>query len=234
MIYFALREAALGGLEEIFIIINEKKADLMDYLLSGVFREDLEGEGIKGVPRVNLIEQPSPFGSGDAIYRAKEGVGNEAFALLMPDFLLVGAPPPLSQMKGAFERFGRETVGVILLEKGEEDSYGNVGILEVTPLGDDILKVKEMSGKRDAPLRLSGGRAYKAVGRWILFPSFFSLLEEMRGEGGEWDDTPAMRRLCQEGRVVGKILQGKGFDLGNRGGYEAAREWLKGASLFSP
>jgi UTP-glucose-1-phosphate uridylyltransferase len=72
-------------------------------------------------------------------------------------------------------------------------------------------------------------RILKAVPRWILGPHFFTYLERTK-ENGEWDDTPALQLLCTEREVFGKVLQGRGFDMGNPRGYQAAEAFLRGES----
>jgi len=85
--------------------------------------------------------------------------------------------------------------------------------------------VRSLAGKKKGEWRIEGEGVLKAVGRWVLFPSFFDLLEETRGEG-EWDDTPALQLLCRRGKVMGRLLEGEGFDVGNLKGYGAARDFL--------
>jgi len=216
MIYYSLWEAASAGVEEVFLVVNKDKTLLIEYVKEEKFINDL---------KITLLEQPYPWGSGDAVFRAKEGVGDEPFALLMPDFVLFEADPPLAQMLKVFERWGAETVGVVEVRRGEERYFGNVGILEGFLLGDGIMEVKDLSEKRKEEWRIEGDKALKGVGRWILFPSFFDLLEESRGEG-EWDDTPALQLLCQRRRVMGRILEGRGFDVGNLEGYKVAQDFL--------
>ncbi len=69
-----------------------------------------------------------------------------------------------------------------------------------------------------------GEQVLKAVPRWILEPDFFDYLEKSKGKG-EWDDTPALQMLCTEREIAGKILKGRGFDVGNPVGYEAAKAY---------
>ena len=94
MIYYTVHEAALSGLEHLYIVINKGKPSLQQYLESEKLETDLQGEG-KGnrvsIPRITFIDQPAPFGSGDAIHRTKEMIGKEPFALMMPDFLFFGS-----------------------------------------------------------------------------------------------------------------------------------------------
>jgi len=123
MIYYAMREAALSGLEHIYMVVNKQKPSLRTYLESGQFEDQ----------HITFIDQPVPLGSGEAIYRIKGMIGEEPFALMMPDFLLFGSSPALSQMVPLYERFEQDIVGVVRIGKTEAEGFGNVGIFEPTP-----------------------------------------------------------------------------------------------------
>ncbi len=152
-------------------------------------------------------------------------IGEEPFALMMPDFLLYGSSPALSQMMPLYERFEQDIVGVVRIGKTEAEGFGNVGIFQPTPWEKDIVIVRDVSKKVKDPLVLEEGETiYKTIGRGILTPHFFSYLEKVRPLQGEWDDAPAFRAMCEERKVIGKILKGKGFDVGNSIGYRAANE----------
>jgi len=228
MIFYAVREAALAGLEHLYIVINKGKFSLQRYLESDKWEADLQREG-KGnrvsIPRITLIDQPAPLGSGDAVYRTKEIIGQEPFALMMPDFLLFGSSPALSQMLPLYERFRTDIVGVLALGAEEAEGFGNVGIFQPTRLEKDVVEVYDISEKLKTPLMPEDGKTtYKAIGRSLFGPHFFSYLERVRPLKGAWDDAPAFRALCMEKKVIGRILKGTGFDVGNPIGYRAAKE----------
>jgi UTP--glucose-1-phosphate uridylyltransferase len=228
MIYYTVHEAALSGLEHLYIVINKNKPSLQRYLESEELETDLQGEGRGNrvsIPRITFIDQPAPFGSGDAIYRTKEMIGQEPFALMMPDFLLFGSSPAMSQMIPSYERFRKDMVGVLILGSTEAEGFGNVGIFQPTPLEEDIVEVYGISEKLKTPLMPKNGKKiHKTVGRYILGWHFFSYLERVRPRIGEWDDASAFRALCKERKVMGKILKGTGFDVGNPIGYRAAKD----------
>jgi UTP-glucose-1-phosphate uridylyltransferase len=84
------------------------------------------------------------------------------------------------------------------------------------------VSVHSLSGKVSGPPIIKANEHIrKAAPRWILGPHFFSYLERTKGKS-EWDDAPALQLLCTEQEVVGKVLQGNGFDVGNPVGYQAA------------
>jgi UTP--glucose-1-phosphate uridylyltransferase len=228
MIYYTVLEAALSGLEEMYIVVNEEKDSLCRYLEQGELDKDLqeEGEGHRICsPHITFVDQPAPLGSGEAIYRTKEMVGEEPFALMMPDRLLFGSYPALSQMIPVYERFRQDILGVLILGAREAEGFGNVGIVQATELEEGIVEIHSFSDKSEDPLILKEGETVlKNAGRSILGPHFFTYLNRMRDGIEEWDDTPALQAICQERKVIGKVLEGTGFDVGNPIGYRAANE----------
>lgn len=233
MISYAIQEAVLSGLEELYIIINSRKDALRRYLESEDLQRDIRSEKQAHDffwPQLTFLDQPIPAGSGDAIYRVRELIGDEPFALMLPDFILLGDTPALGQLIPLYERFGRDVIGLLLLQREEAKGFGNVGIVQGEQREAGIMSVLSLSSKVLAPIMLKENEhILKAAPRWILGPHFFSHLEKTQGEG-EWDDTPALQMLCEERDVAGKILKGRGFDVGNPVGYEAAEAFVRGES----
>jgi UTP--glucose-1-phosphate uridylyltransferase len=228
MIYCALLEALLSGLEQLYVIVNKDKTSLRHYLEGGKLyrdlREDLRARKI-GPPQITFVDQPVPLGSGEAVYRTKDMIGDDPFALMMPDFLLIGPHPALGQMIPLYEQYQRDIVGVLTVGAKEAEGFGNVGIFQGTHLEPGLVEVHSFSGKSKHPLILNEGQnILKLAGRWILGPHFFSYLERTRDENRAWDDNPALRLLTQERHAIGKPLEGSGFDVGNPIGYRAAKE----------
>jgi UTP--glucose-1-phosphate uridylyltransferase len=227
MIFYTVQEAALSGMEHLYLVINKGKGSLRRYLESDELQNDLQREGRENratVPHITFIDQPAALGSGEAVYRTRDEIGQEPFALMMPDFLLFGSSPALSQMTPLYERFGRDIVGVLALSAVEAEGFGNVGIFQPRWLDVDVVEVRGVSRKLKTPLMPKDGETiYKAIGRCLFGPHFFSYLERVRPLRGEWDDAPAFRALCMERKIIGKILEGTGFDAGNPMGYRAAK-----------
>ncbi len=228
MIFYTMAEAALAGLEELYIVVNEHKPALRQYLesedLTKAIRFDQRGQGISLLSST-FIDQPLALGSGEAIFLARELIGEEPFALMMPDFVFFGRTPALAQMIPLYERFDADVVGLIEVRGKEAERFGNVGIVQGQEQELGIVAIRGITGKSASPLVIGAEeRVLKAAPRWIMGPHFFAYLERTRGEG-EWDDTPALQMLCTERKVIGKVLEGRGFDVGNPVGYEAARAY---------
>jgi UTP--glucose-1-phosphate uridylyltransferase len=224
MISYAIQEAILSGLKELYIIINSRKDTMRRYLESEDLRRDIRSKK-KGKdffwPQLMFVEQPTPAGSGDAIYRVRKLIGDEPFALMMPDFVFFGDTPALGQLIPLYDRFGCDIVGLLLLHGEEVKGFGNVGIVQGENKEAGLVTVHSLSNKVSDPLIIKE-EVLKAAPRWIFGPHFFSYLERTKGEG-EGDDTPALQMLCAEREVSGKILKGRGFDTGNPTGYQAAQ-----------
>lgn len=224
MIYHALLEAKRSGIEELIVAVNRKKETLYRYL---------EEEDLSNNSHITLIEQPSPLGSGEAVYRAKDMIGEQPFALMMPDFVHFGPHPALSQMIPLYEQFGHDTVGIVELDAEFAKGFGNVGVAQVKEMEPRVVEVVSFSKKLKDPLVIEEGRVIqKLVGRWILGPHFFSYLERVR-EDKDWDDASALQALSREKRIIGKILEGTGFDVGNPFGFQRAVDFFKGPAALT-
>ena len=179
------------------------------------------------LPSLTFVDQPLPLGSGEAIFRVKELVGEEPFALLMPDFVFFGRIPCLAQLIPLYARFQRDVVGLIELKGREAEGFGNVGIVQGEETEPGVVVISSLSGKVSTPVILGDKeQVLKTVPCAILESHFFAYLERTKGEG-EWDDTPAWQMLCAERKMIGKTLEGRGFDVGNPLGYATAQAFAR-------
>jgi UTP--glucose-1-phosphate uridylyltransferase len=225
MISYAIQEAALCHLDEIFIVINERKVALRRFLesedLPRAIQPKRQGQQIF-LPSLTFVDQPLPLGTGEAIYRARKYLEDEPFALMMPDFVFFGDTSALGQMIPLYERFERDIAGLMHISGKEAEGFGNVGITQGEETEPRVVEIHDLSDKIPDPISLrEDEKILKAVARWIIGPHFFSYLEKTK-EKGEWDDTPALQLICKEKKALGRILDGRGFDVGNPIGYEAA------------
>lgn len=235
MIYCTLLEAALSGLEEIYVVINKYKDTLRQYLEGeGLIKDLQEKAGKKGIrsPIITLVDQPTPRGSGEAIYRTKRMMGEEPFAVMMPDRILFGPAPALHQITNAYERAGADVLGILPVDARDTRGFGNVGILQVGNLSHGIVEVHGFSSKSKEPLLPEEGKTVlKYAGRGVFGSHLFSYLEKIGSEHEEWDDTPAIQAILRDRRIFGKILEGTGFDVGNPIGYRSANERVTKGSI---
>ena len=223
MIFYSLFELCQLGLEEIIVIINSQKETLKKYIEEG-FPKEVEGK-LSSFPRISFVTQPKPYGSGDALFRARPFINDEPFLWVMPDFILFEGESPSFQLIKAYPlEKGLNLVGVVEIKPEESQYFGNVGLIRGKKLGRRKILIEDLSGKRKEPIP-SSHKFLKAIGRWVLWDEIFFLLEETKDHMEEWDDTPALQALCKKGKVIGVLLKGKGFDVGNLRGFLAANAY---------
>ena len=187
---------------------RRKLADLK--LLSG----DLPEPGTTSFTR-----QQSPLGLGHAVWCARELVGEEPFALLLPDMLIQHKPGCLKQMIEAYRAVGAKSNVIAVEEKPPEDihMYGVVGVGKAKGMSFAITKMVEKPPREQAPSNLI------ITGRFILQPEIFDLLATQEGgAGGEIQLTDAMIKLMKKQPFFGLKFKGRSFDCGSKGGFLAA------------
>lgn len=226
MIAYAVHDAALAGISRLYVVVQDRKHDLRGYLESPKLLSDVRGMTpvVSRVPEIAFVEQPKPVGSGDALRCTREWIGGDAFAIVMPDFILWGANPSLAQMIPVYNEFRSDLVGVISVSADDAPGFANVGVVRGVEIKPGLLRVQGISGKQSGSVMVEpGGHVFKVVPRWIVGPHFFDYLERTKSSRGEWDDTPAYQLLCADRMVLGVMLEGKGFDVGNPEGYRRAQ-----------
>ena len=175
-------------------------------------RQDLPSAG-----RTSFTRQQEPLGLGHAVWCARDIVGDEPFALLLPDMLFKGRRGVLKQMIEAYETTGGNVIAVEEVPPQEVSSYGVVGRGTGTDSGFAITEMVEKPKPQDAPSNLI------ISGRYILQPEIFTLLaDQPRGAGGEIQLTDAMQTLMKSQPFAGVKYEGQSFDCGSKVGFLAA------------
>lgn len=234
MLLRALREVSEAGIVHVAIIINQKD-DLTERFLSSVsLPAEFIWESAKEVKRllmeldITLIVQPIPRGLGEALGRARYFVGDEPFAVLLPDNVFFGERGPLSQLIPVFQSYGQHVTGLIRVSAEDAPSFGNCGAVRVEVLGNDEYRVLQIGDKQPGYFSLEAGRtAIRWYARHIFMPSFFDYLDRYGVEtDDEIDDVPVLKALAAEEGIIGKLLEGRGFDVGNERGMISAQRFL--------
>lgn len=195
---------------ELEVTLSErgKKAELAE------LSEDLPEAGT-----VSFTRQQSPLGLGHAVWCAREWVGNEPFALLLPDVLVQHTPGCLAQMIDVAAKL-EDDANIIAVEEVLTERvhmYGIVGVGESHGKAFSITKMVEKPKASEAPSNLS------ITGRYILQPQIFQILEKQAaGAGGEIQLTDAMLTLARTQPFYGLKFEGRSFDCGSKIGFLAA------------
>ncbi len=162
--------------------------------------------------------QPEPLGLGHAVWCAKDAVGDEPFAVLLPDDLMVGDPGAVSQMVAIHEKTGGNVVAV---EDVPREDTARYGVLDPGAVDGDLVEVRglvEKPAPEEAPSTLS------VIGRYVLLPEIFAELERFeRGAGGEIQLTDAMARMIGTVAFHGLRTGNKRYDCGSKAGFIAAQ-----------
>ena len=229
LIQYVVDEAREAGIEHFIFVTGRNKTVIEDHFDIQVeleltlaergktselerLRDDMLAPG-----QTSYTRQQAPLGLGHAVFCARELIGNEPFALLLPDVLIQGQKGCLAQMIAAYEEHAGNIIAVEEIDPEKTSSYGVVGVGE----GDDhIFEITEMVEKPAAGTAPSN---YIITGRYILQPEIFPLLmNQERGAGGEIQLTDAMIQLSRNQRFTGVAFEGRTFDCGSKSGFLAA------------
>ena len=230
IIELVVSELAASGIERVVIVVGPGKEAIGEYFkpqpkierrLAVEFRShDVELlKRPETLAQVRTVMQPEPKGNGHAVLMARPLVGNEPFAMLWGDDLMLGAEPAVAQLIKARERLGGGSVlGCIRVPKKDVSRYGMVAGSKADEKTTRVLAVVEKPKPEDAPSDLA------AVHGYILEPEIFEVLAKMPpGRGGEIWLTDAISTLAREGAPVWAVeLKGRRYDAGDKIGYVIA------------
>jgi UTP--glucose-1-phosphate uridylyltransferase len=221
-IQYVVEEAVASGMTDIIIITGRGKRAIEDhfdksYELEHKLRDSGNREALKEVQRVAsmadifYIRQKEQLGLGHAVLCAKKHVGNEPFAVMLGDDIVVNDHPCIGQLVDVFEETGGSVVGVERLPKSEVSKYG---IIKGRKLRDELYKVEDLVEKpspKKAPSDLA------IIGRYVFTPDIFTYLQKIGpGKNGEYQLTDAMRLLCRKNGLYGLRFKGRRFDIGSK------------------
>jgi UTP--glucose-1-phosphate uridylyltransferase len=227
LIQYAIDEARAAGITEFIFVTARGKSALEDYFdhapdLERTLRQAGKTELLDIVKSTNMdsgaiayIRQHKALGLGHAVWCARRLIGNEPFAVMLPDDVIAGEKPCLQQMVEAYEETGGSMVAAMDVAPDRTSSYG---VLDVESVNGPIIKAKGMVEKPAAGTAPSN---LAVIGRYILTPMVFQNLSEIdRGAGGEIQLTDAIAMEIEHGRdVFGYKFDGQRYDCGSKAGY---------------
>jgi UTP--glucose-1-phosphate uridylyltransferase len=227
LIQYAIDEARAAGITEFIFVTARGKSALEDYFdhapdLERTLRQAGKTELLDILKSTNMdsgaiayIRQHKALGLGHAVWCARRLIGNEPFAVMLPDDVIAGEKPCLQQMVEAYEETGGSMVAAMDVSPDRTSSYG---VLDVETVNGPIIKAKGMVEKPAAGTAPSN---LAVIGRYILTPMVFQNLSEIdRGAGGEIQLTDAIAMEIEHGRdVFGYKFDGQRYDCGSKAGY---------------
>ena len=224
LIQYGVEEAIAAGCEQIIIVTGRNKPEIEDHFdISFELEQSLEKRGktellaltrqISHMARIAYVRQKEAMGLGHAVLMARDLVGDEPFAVILPDDIIEARVPCLQQMIEVFEQTQSTILATQVVEESAVSSYG---VLDGKPVegNERVMDVKGLVEKpkpQDAPSRNA------IIGRYILTPRIFDVLEKTPlGAGGELQLTDGVKGLLQHEKVYGYSFEGKRFDAGDK------------------
>jgi UTP--glucose-1-phosphate uridylyltransferase len=230
IIQYAVEEAVAAGIEQVIIVTSSQKRAIEDHFdLSYELEHLLEDRGeieklrqvrkISDLAQIAYVRQKEQLGLGHAILMAKDLIGHEPFAVLLPDDVVVGDRPAIGQLIHAYENTHSSVVAVAEVPAADVSRYGIVAA-EVDESHLDGGRLRRMTGIVEKPAPADAPSTLAVIGRYVLTPKIFDKLEQtQRGAGGEIQLTDAIEALMAEQSVYTYEFEGTRYDAGTTMGW---------------
>ncbi len=224
-IQYIVEEAVAAGITDILIITNRGKGIIEDHFDKSPELESLleksgktefleQVRAISDLANITFIRQKEMKGLGHAVLKAKSFVGNEPFAVLYGDGVIVSKTPAIKQLIDCYGEYGEGVVGVKKVAAKDIHKYGS---LKVENLHDNVFKCTDMKEKPQTPEEVLS--LYSILDRCVLPAEIFEILERTApGAGGEIQLTDAMREIAISKGMTAVEFEGKRYDIGNKFG----------------
>ncbi len=229
LIDYVVSEAFEAGIEHVILVTGRGKSAIEDYFdhaveleaaLAAKGKDDILASLRSRQPKAGAISytrQQAPLGLGHAVNCARALIGDEPFAVSLPDVIIDGAPGALAQMVREYEKTGGNIIAVEEVDPKETGKYGIVA-----PKSERAGRIFEMSGMVEKPTPETAPSNLAITGRYILQPEIFDQLDKtQRGAGGEIQLTDAMAALMEAQPFFAFEYEGVSHDCGDKLG------WLK-------
>ncbi len=226
-IQYVVEEAVNSGIDDIVIVTGRGKEVIENhfdvaYELEKILEERNEKEKLNEIRRISqladifYVRQRLPLGLGHAVYMARKHVGNEYFALMLGDDIILARKPCIKQLMEIHEKYGASVIAVQKVERKDVSKYGIVDYEEVEKGVYRIVDIVEKPSLEEAPSDMA------VMGRYILHPSIFSFIEKTKpGKNNEIQLTDALKLMLKEHEIYAYEFEGKRFDVGGK------LDWLK-------
>ena len=224
---YAIDEARAAGIKEFIFVTSRGKSALEDYFdHSPILEQELRRKGkddlLELLKSTNMdsgaiayIRQHKALGLGHAVWCARRLIGNEPFAVMLPDDVIAAETPCLQQMVEAYEETGGNMVAAMEVPPERASAYGVLDVQE------DMGSIVSVKGMVEKPKRDEAPSNLAVIGRYILGPSVLTNLNKMKtGAGGEIQLTDAIAAdIGTENTVYGYRFRGQRFDCGSKAGF---------------
>lgn len=221
-IQYIVEEVARAGIEDVLIVLSRGKSIVEDHFdRSPELERALSKPGkekaleqvqiIPKLAKIQYVRQQEMKGTGNAVMLARAFVGNEPFAVLYGDDVIIGDDPATAQVCRAYEEYGKGAVAVREVPREQVMMYSS---MKVTHKKDNLYDIDDMIEKPKENEIFSN---FSILGRCVLPPEIFPILENLpTGAGGEYQLTDAMKKLSQTKGMIGVDFTGTRYDMGNK------------------
>jgi UTP--glucose-1-phosphate uridylyltransferase len=226
LIQYAIDEARAAGIKEFIFVTSRGKSALEDYFdhspeLENTLRKAGKDELLEILKETNMdsgaiayLRQNRPMGLGHAVWCARRLIGDESFAVLLPDDVIAAEKPCLQQMIEAHEETGGNMVAAMEVAPERASSYG------VLDIDEDRGKIVRAKGMVEKPKAGEAPSNLAVIGRYILTTKVLANLNKLKqGAGGEIQLTDAIAEETKAGNVYGYRFQGQRYDCGSKAGF---------------
>ena len=226
LIQYAIDECRAAGIKEFIFVTSRGKSALEDYFDSSpILEAELRRKGKKELLEVlketnvesggiAYIRQQKALGLGHAVWCARRLIGNEPFAVVLPDDVIAAEKPCLQQMVEAYQETGGNMVASMEVPQEKTSAYGVLDIKEDMGAMVSVKGMVEKPSAEDAPSNLA------VIGRYILTPKILqNLNQKKQGAGGEIQLTDAIAEEIEGEGVYGLRFRGQRFDCGSKAGF---------------
>jgi len=230
LIQYAIEEARAAGIEQFCLVTGRGKTALIDHFdvsfeLEATLRERGKADLIQLLDQMKVqpgsittVRQQVPMGLGHAIWCARTFIGDDPFAILLPDDLVLSETPCLKQLADCYAETGGNVVAVVEVPREHTNRYGILRTGEDDGRKVEVLGLVEKPNPADAPSNLS------IIGRYVLLPEVITHLNRLeRGAGGEVQLTDAMAKMIGHTPFHGLRYEGRRFDCGDKIGFLEAQ-----------
>jgi UTP--glucose-1-phosphate uridylyltransferase len=226
LIQYAIDEARAAGIKEFIFVTSRGKSALEDYFdvapeLEAALRKAGKDQLLDVLKDTNMdsgaiayIRQNRPQGLGHAVWCARRLIGNEPFAVLLPDDVIAAEKPCLQQMVEAYAETGGNMVAAMEVAPEKASAYG------VLDIGNDMGSIVEAKGMVEKPPLGTAPSNLAVIGRYILSPDVLNNLNKIKqGVGGEIQLTDAIAEEIGRSKVYGYRFRGQRYDCGSKAGF---------------
>ena len=225
IVQYGVEEAVRSGVDQIVLITNPGSLQPASHFAPQLELERILTErghtelltalrSLRTMATVTTLHQDKPLGLGDAVLAGRPSVGNEPFAVMLPDNIIDSDPPALQQMLDVFAEL-REPV--LLFERVASHTVDRYGIITGELVRDNLFRVVDLVEK---PTTDEAPSNFAIIGRYVLTPDIFHALESTKaGHGSEVQLTDALRLLLQDRPIYALELQGSHHDVGTKIGF---------------